>query len=789
MARLTPSFDQLRVSTAILLCAALLGACHSSGGGSDRTNPTVTVSDPTNNAAIVGNALTVFGTASDAGGLTGVMVNGVPATSTDNFATWRTTVFLRPGTNQITAIARDAAGNVGTASITVMNETPVITFPPADAFSSGTTIDVVGSAGGMLPVSNLAVNGVAAVSDDGFAHWRATVPLVEGDNELVVTMTDPRTQTSANMTTRRLTNRLLTPVTQPSGLVLDAPNARLLVMDEGSKALYALALDTGARTVISGLRVGGGERFSSAGQFTLDAANDRVFFGDVFGLYAIRLSDGERTFVSGSRRGVNLILDADLDWPFAIFTGPSLGWPLCCSGTGVLPADFAYVISGAEYQSPWEVVVDVATGNRLSNFGVPDFNGCQSDPLSAGTIIHAQRNLTGEGYFFIKSTGDVYEVRACRQHWGDAPGQTKLAGTVDLTHRRAYVISASELHSVDLSTPLVSELSFGLAEGVAPFRLASVTIDPVVQRLYLLTTDGRILTAETDGTQLLNPLAVFAALGELDRIGTGEPLTRPADLALSFDGKAIYALANRKLVRIDLETGVRTAIPSISPSGGGVLTRNPSSDVLYIQDTDGELVSVDPATGAQAVLYAPPSPPPDPPFWSAALIFDPVRSRLIAFGQRIRGFPLTGGAPEVIENRYFHDGILDLRRDRLVVSEPCGRVRVQTDEISDFWPLLADPLTCDQGNGFSDLAFAPEQDTAFVYDHYYAEIHAVDLATGTTTPISSPTRGQGPGLGGVDPKGGLVYDAARNVLWTLHGGLEALVAIEPISGDRVIVAR
>jgi hypothetical protein len=124
-----------------------------------------------------------------------------------------------------------------------------------------------------------------------------------------------------------------------------------------------------------------------------------------------------------------------------------------------------------------------------------------------------------------------------------------IAGAFDLSHRRAYAITVDRLHSFDMTTPLISEIRLERTGDVEPFSLASMAFDPVVQRLYLLTTDGRILTAETDGTRLLSPLTVFTAHGELGQIGTGEPLEEPTDLTLSLDGNEIYAIATRTRAR------------------------------------------------------------------------------------------------------------------------------------------------------------------------------------------------------------------------------------------------
>jgi arylsulfatase A-like enzyme len=89
----------------------------------DAGAPVVTITAPADNTVTTSDSITVTGTATDAvSPLTGLMVNGVPASTTDNYATWTATVTLAPGSNTITATANDSAdqgGNSGTAGITV----------------------------------------------------------------------------------------------------------------------------------------------------------------------------------------------------------------------------------------------------------------------------------------------------------------------------------------------------------------------------------------------------------------------------------------------------------------------------------------------------------------------------------------------------------------------------------------------------------------------------------------------------------------------------------------------
>jgi arylsulfatase A-like enzyme len=95
----------------------------------DAVNPAVAITTPSDGATSSQTTVNVQGTASDAlSGIAAVSVNGVAATTADNYAHWSAAVPLNVGGNTLIATATDAAGNTSTASITVSLSpvTPVI---------------------------------------------------------------------------------------------------------------------------------------------------------------------------------------------------------------------------------------------------------------------------------------------------------------------------------------------------------------------------------------------------------------------------------------------------------------------------------------------------------------------------------------------------------------------------------------------------------------------------------------------------------------------------------------
>ncbi len=165
----------------------------------DTTAPTVTITSPTNGQIISTQTVTVSGTATDAVGVTSLTVNGTPVTITPGTSvSYSTAVTLKAGSNIITVIAKDAAGNSGTATVTVTFNPPDITAPTVTITSpvSGTTVNtsavtVSGTATDSVGVTSLTVNGAPVTFTPGTSvSYSTSVTLVSGLNTITVVAKD-----------------------------------------------------------------------------------------------------------------------------------------------------------------------------------------------------------------------------------------------------------------------------------------------------------------------------------------------------------------------------------------------------------------------------------------------------------------------------------------------------------------------------------------------------------------------------------------------------------------------
>ncbi|HLY08665.1 MAG TPA: Ig-like domain-containing protein, partial [Planctomycetota bacterium] len=112
---------------------------------------------------------------------------------------WTAAIALTSGSNLITITATDAAGNVSTSTITVIddNQSPTISVTsPSSAVnlnSSTTPINLGGTASDNVQVSKVTWSNPAAAANGtavGTTAWNASVPLVLGTNQITLTAFD-----------------------------------------------------------------------------------------------------------------------------------------------------------------------------------------------------------------------------------------------------------------------------------------------------------------------------------------------------------------------------------------------------------------------------------------------------------------------------------------------------------------------------------------------------------------------------------------------------------------------
>ncbi|MCU1348603.1 MAG: hypothetical protein JWO56_1633, partial [Acidobacteria bacterium] len=167
----------------------------------DTAAPALQIATPDADALLANLPLVVRGTVTDATAVT-VTVNGVAATLTQD--SWEASFATLPeGLQPLVVVATDAAGNITTLTrkVTLDLLAPVVTIatPLAASFTKESTITITGT------VSDVSLKSITAKGVDGtFAATTtanvssftiAGVPVVDGDNALVVIATDGASRT------------------------------------------------------------------------------------------------------------------------------------------------------------------------------------------------------------------------------------------------------------------------------------------------------------------------------------------------------------------------------------------------------------------------------------------------------------------------------------------------------------------------------------------------------------------------------------------------------------------
>ncbi len=184
--------------------------CDDNGGVVDIVNPLVLITSPAEGNETSTTNIQITGNASDETSLAGVTVNGITATLSGNLFT--ATVALTDGSNTITAIATDSAGNTASSSITV---TLVSVLPPPTissfnptSISNGELLTISGTNfaahSGAQPVVSLSKQGGgtvnAPVADFDALSATITVPASATTGPLNITV-DGQTVTSTSSLT------------------------------------------------------------------------------------------------------------------------------------------------------------------------------------------------------------------------------------------------------------------------------------------------------------------------------------------------------------------------------------------------------------------------------------------------------------------------------------------------------------------------------------------------------------------------------------------------------------
>lgn len=257
----------------------LMTGCSGGGGGGEDANgssnpppstvnrgPDATITSPGNGMMASTATLDVAGTASDDDGVSSVTVNGVAASSSDQFSNWQAEIPLIEGMNTVTVATQDVLGNRNNEAAQVMIERGFL-------FDKAENIVLDPERRNAILVDEAA---------------RALMK-IDSETRMRMEFSGPNTGAGPQWN-------------MPVELLLDDERDRALVFDSGLNALVSVDLANGDRSIIASDTIGNGASLTGASLFTLDPGLEQIYAITSTQLLSIDLANGDRqaTNLSGS---------------------------------------------------------------------------------------------------------------------------------------------------------------------------------------------------------------------------------------------------------------------------------------------------------------------------------------------------------------------------------------------------------------------------------------------------------------------------------------------------------
>jgi hypothetical protein len=262
-------------------------------GGNDATPPTISISSPVNGATVSGT-ISVTVNATDNRGVSSVSLsvdgNLVGSSTSSPFTiSWNSATVIN-GTHTLTVKAKDAAGNIASASTQVMvstvsntdvnNPTVNITSPTSGASVAG-TVDIAANASDNVGVSSVkfSIDGVVVGSDNNAPYnfsW-STTSVATGIHTVTATAYDAAGNNSAQSINVTVNTTVINPPALPASAQLLMPPVR---NQGGEFSCVAFAAGYAARSAEQFYKTGASGYNNATNIFSSEFLYNQTKFGD-----------------------------------------------------------------------------------------------------------------------------------------------------------------------------------------------------------------------------------------------------------------------------------------------------------------------------------------------------------------------------------------------------------------------------------------------------------------------------------------------------------------------------
>ncbi|MEH6347728.1 MAG: Ig-like domain-containing protein [Bermanella sp.] len=706
---------------------------------SDNYPPEVVITfPPTKNSLTNRKNITIRGIASDLSEIVALRINGINASSTDNFANWYATIPLNSGSNRIELESSDSTGNINLATPeTTINRNLLFKRP----------IDVV-----------LDHENNRALLIDNELDALAAVDLNTG---IATILSDSSTGTGPDLEF-------------PDSIVHDIDKNRVLITDRNLKALLAVDLSSGNRTVLSNENTGDGLNFNWPQSVALNTLTNRglIIDSNLDALIEVNLSNGDRIVISdnnGVGNGLefgtpikavfdainNRVLILDVGWGVLLGVDLETGDRTVLSGIP-LAAPFPLTGAGPGFTNPKSLTLDVAN-NRVLVINATNYT---PDLLMAVDLVTGDRTVISES---------------------DLNSETNFGWpvgiTLDAKNDRALVVDSfrDTLISVNLSTGnRATVLAGGIGDGLAFDQLGSIAFDAVNSRV-LANDNGRFAISSIDlftgNRSVISSGHVeeesVSTRGEGAKFKTLRTVTMDVDNNRALLINSNEDTTNSMVMAVDLVSGDRTVISDTSSVGSTInsiasfypkkLALDLVNNRIVAASESGVLFLVDLTTGDRTVLSDEGA--------AVNLNFSDISSIAI----------------DTMNNRAF----ITIYEQKLLfeIDLITGVAAIVSASDAGTGPELKGPVSVAWDLANSRVIVMSET----LFDGSNVDgLFVVDISSGDRTVVSAAGKGIGPNF--CSPRE-VVLDVDNDLVFVSDRCLSALFAVDLSSGDRVIISR
>ncbi len=711
-------------------------------------------------------------------------------------------------------IIHGSGPDAGGDAFDVAAPTANILFPPPSALTGADSIVVTGTSTDATTIASITVNGVRATSDDGFLTWRVRVPLSSGTNTLEVTSADVLGNRDPAAASTVVINNATFAV--PQSIALDPANNRLVLVDSSLGAVFTVDLNSDQRTIVSSDDIGGGPPLIFPVGVAVDETTSRAYVVDGGSdgvepaLVEVDLATGNRSILSNSSNGggpdflfpdtVALDLGGNRNRALVVDVGSDTVYAVDLnSGDRTPVAEFE---PGNNNIFPIAITVDSDTDRALvtvRNVSSGDSSVVAIDLLadtdsvlsavgSSGVALSVAGGITFDSISdqIIVSDSSLNALVRIDSSGNRTIFSSASAGSGDDFASPVALVADDTGRSfvVDTTLSTVFEVDNGTGDRSA-LSAASIGSGPVFAGPFSIDIDrstNEALVTDTNNNALYGVRIIDGARRIISdaSTGTGNLLIFPSSVAVQTPGNSAIVLDSTApaVVSIDLISGDRTII-SDSGNGGGDAFVSPLGAALDsannrllvtnpdLNDDNDFLLDVDLANGGRSVL-------------SRGDITSPVAAPAIGGGPAF-SLPQSIAVDSANQIGYVVDTILD---SLLAVDLNNGNRSTGPAGGADF-PRVTNRGSFSSGLiPFQDVALTPNE--AIVTDGDERSVYGFNTTTGARRVITDIATGLGPEL---QRPASVAFDPATGTLFIVDGALAAVMAIEPVSGDRVIVSR